>query len=168
MRTPPRHAAAFALACTLALAGCDGDAPKPARIIETPQEAVSRSGDVTVRANVVRTDLLNEAMARGYGIARDDGTVLLMVSVRRGPDGQDVSIPAKIDATVADLQGRRRTIALRELRTEVPGASPPQALIDYVGTTEVAAPDTLRFDLRVEREGGARSTMQFTREFAAH
>lgn len=166
MRTPPRLTAALALACTLALAGCGEGAPKPARIIETPQEAVSRSGDVTVRANVVRTDLLNEAMARGYGIAREEDTVLLMVSVRRGPDGQDVAIPAKVEATVTDLQGRRRPLALRELRTDVPGASPPQALIDYIGTTGVAAPDTLRFDLAIEREGGARSTMQFTREFS--
>lgn len=165
MRTPLRLATA--LACTLALAGCGGDAPKPARIIETPQEAVSRNGDITVRANVVRTDLLNEAMARGYGIARDEGTVLLMVSVRRGPDGQDVSIPAKVEARVTDLQGRRRTLVLRELRTDVPGAAPEQAMIDHIGTTEVAAPDTLRFDLAIEREGGARSTMQFTREFSA-
>lgn len=167
MPTMTRLTALIALACTLALAGCGEDAPKPARIIETPQEAISRHGDITVRANVVRTDLLNEAMARGYGIARDEGSVLLMVSVRRGPDGQDVAIPAKIDASVTDLQGRRRTLALRELRTEVPGA-PAQPLIDYVGTLEVAAPDTLRFDLAIEREGGARSTMQFTRELLAH
>jgi hypothetical protein len=166
MRTLPRLAA-LAIASTLTLAGCGGDAPKPARIIETPQEAVSRSGDVTVRANVVRTDLLNEAMARGYGIARDEGTLLLLVSVRRGPDGQDVAIPAKIEASVTDLQGRRSSVALRELRTDVPGATPPQTLIDYIGTTEVHAPDTLRFDLGIEREDGARSTMQFTREFAA-
>ncbi|MBX3713535.1 MAG: DUF4426 domain-containing protein [Lysobacter sp.] len=167
MRTMPRLTVAFTLAVMTMLAGCGGDAPKPARIIETPQEAVSRSGDVTVRANVVRTDLLNETMARGYGIARDEGTVLLMVSVRRGPDGQDMSIPAKVQATVTDLQGRRRTLALRELRTEVPGAPPEQAMIDHIGTTGVAAPDTLRFDLAIEREGGARSTMQFTREFSA-
>ena len=168
MRTMPRLTAVLALASTLALAACGGDAPKPARIIDTPQETVSRSGDVTVRANVVRTDLLNEAVARGYGIARDEGTALLLVSVRRGPDGQDVAIPAKIEASVTDLQGRRRAIALRELRTEVQGATPPQALIDYIGTTDIHAPDTLRFDLVVEREGGARSTMQFTREFLAH
>lgn len=168
MHTPSCLTATLVIACMLGLAGCGEDAPKPARIIESPQEAISRHGDVTVRANVVRTDLLNEAMARGYGIARDEGTVLLMVSVRRGPDGQDVAIPAKIDASVTDLQGRRRTLALRELRTEVPGASPAQMLIDHVGTLEVAAPDTLRFDLSIEREGGARSTMQFTREFLAH
>lgn len=168
MRTTPCLTRTLVLAGLLALAGCGEEAPKPARIIETPQEAVSRNGDVTVRANVVRTDLLNETMARGYGIARDEGTVLLMVSVRRGPDGQDVALPARIDATVTDLQGRHRTLALRELRTEVPGAPPTQAMIDYIGTTEVSAPDTLRFDLAIEREGGARSTMQFTREFAAH
>ena len=167
MRTMPRLPV-IALPSTLAFAGCGGDAPKPARIIETPQEAESRSGDVTVRANVVRTDLLNEAMARGYGITRDEGSVLLLVSVRRGPDGQDVAIPAKIEASVTDLQGRRSTVALRELRTDVPGATPPQTLIDYIGTTEVHAPDTLRFDLDIEREGAARSTMQFTREFVAH
>ena len=166
MSTMHRLTATLSAACLLALAGCGGDAPKPARIIETPQEAVSRSGDVTVRANVVRTDLLNEAMARGYGIAREDDTVLLMVSVRRGPDGQDVSIPAKIEASVTDLQGRRSSIALRELRTDVPGATPPQTLIDYIGTAEIHAPDTLRFDLGIEREDGARSTLQFTREFA--
>ena len=168
MRTTSCLIATFVLASLLALAGCGGDAPKPARIIETPQDAVSRHGDVTVRANVVRTDLLNETMARGYGIARDENTLLLMVSVRRGPDGQDVAIPAKIDASVTDLQGRRRSLALRELRTEVPGASPAQALIDYIGATDVSAPDTLRFDLSIEREGGARTTMQFTREFVAH
>jgi hypothetical protein len=166
MSTMHRLTVVFALTAMAALAGCGGDAPKPARIIETPQEAVSRNGDVTVRANVVRTDLLNEAMARGYGIARDEGTVLLMVSVRRGPDGQDMSIPAKVEATVTDLQGRRRTLTLRELRTDVPGAPPEQAMIDHIGTTEVAAPDTLRFELAIEREGGARSTMQFTREFS--
>lgn len=168
MRMSSCLTAAFVLASLLALAGCGEDAPKPARIIESPQEAISRHGDVTVRANVVRTALLNEAMARGYGIAHDEGTVLLMVSVRRGPDGQDVAIPAKIDASVTDLQGRRRSLALRELRTDVPGASPAQALIDHVGTIEVTAPDTLRFDLSIERDGGARSTMQFTREFMAH
>ena len=38
-------------------------------------------------------------------------------------------------------------------------------LLDYVGTVEIAMPDTLRFDLTIVREGGATSTMQFSREF---
>jgi hypothetical protein len=46
---------------------------------------------------------------------------------------------------------------MRELRSE--------GYVDYIGTAEVAPPDTLRFELEVVREDGARSTMQFSRDF---
>ncbi len=140
--------------------GCGGDAPKPARRIDTPQEAVSRVGDVTIRANLIATEGLAEAMARQYGIERAADTVMLLVSVRSGPDGQDRALPATIDATVANLQGQRQTLAMREVRTG--------AYVDYVGLAKVSPPDTLRFDLKIVREGGATSTMTFSRDFAAH
>lgn len=164
MRTIARRP--LLLVALLALAGCGGDAPKPARMLDTPQEAVSREGDVTIRANVVRTALLDDTVARGYDIARADDTVLLLVSVRRGPEGRDVAVPAKVAASVTDLQGRTRDIALRELRTSAPGAPEADALVDHVGITRFDAPDTLRFDLAIERDG-VRSTMRFTREFSA-
>lgn len=142
----------------MVLAGCGGDAPKPARRIDTPQEAVSRVGDVTVRANVLVTEGLGEAMAKQYGIERDPGTVMLLVSVRQGSEGRDTALPATIDATVANLQGQRRTLAMREIRSG--------DYVDYVGTAKVSPPDTLRFDLKIVREGGATSTMTFSRDFA--
>lgn len=158
MRLVPLLAASLLIGCALLLSACGDDAPKPARQIDTPQEAVSRIGDVTIRANVLRTANLNEAMARGYGIPRSEDTLLLLVAVRKGPDGQDIALPATIQASVIDLRGQRRDIAMRELRTG--------ELVDYVGTVDVSPPDTLSFDLKIVREGGATSLMQFSRDFA--
>lgn len=163
MNLPTRSLTALLLCCALLLSACSDDAPKPAKRIDTPQEAITRIGDVTIRANVMRTANLNEAVARGYGIERSDKTLMLLVSVRQGPDGQDIALPATVQASVANLHGQRRDIAMRELRT---GEEPGQALVDYVGTVDVSPPDTLSFDLKIVREGGATSLMQFSRDFS--
>lgn len=146
----------LALLC-LALAACGNDAPKPAKRIDTPQEAVAREGDVTTRANVIASAHLNERMARDYGIPRDDHSVLLMVSVRRGPEGSDVSLPATITASATNLQGQTQPIAMREMRIG--------ELTDYIGTAQMTPPETLRFDLKIVRESAAASAMTFSRDF---
>jgi hypothetical protein len=141
------------------LAGCGSeDRPKPAPPAQ-PQEAVSRIGDTTVRANVIRTALLNEAVARSYGIARAENTVLLLVGVRKGAEAQEKAVPATITANVSHLIGAPQALTLREQRAG--------EWIDYVATFEVSPPDTLRFDLNIAVEGGVRSNMQFTRDFTA-
>lgn len=142
---------------SLALAACGNDAPKPAKRLDTPQEAVARDGDVTIRANVIATAQLHERMSRDYGIPRDGRSVLLMVSVRRGPDGFDVSLPATITASATNLQGQAQSIAMREMRIG--------ELTDYIGTVQMTPPETLRFDLKIVREGAAASAMTFSRDF---
>lgn len=164
--TPARRRLAAAvstplLACLL-LGACDGDtrpsgAPVAATAPSAPQEAVTRIGDVTIRASVVQTSTLPDAVAMQYGIERSDRLALLLVAVRQGPEAQETALPATITATAIDLRGRRQDIPMRELRTG--------DLLDYVGTAEIDLPDTLRFELTVVREGGAPSTMQFNREF---
>ena len=141
----------------LTLAACGNDAPKPAKRIDTLQEAVTRDGDVTIRANVIASAHLNERMARDYGIPRDGHSVLLMVSVRRGPEGADVSLPATITASATNLQGQTQPIPMREMRIG--------EWIDYIGTARMTPPETLRFDLKIVREGAAASTMTFSRDF---
>ena len=148
---------AAALLC-LVIAACGNDAPKPAKRIDTPQEAVSRVGDVTIRANVLPTVNLNDSVARGYGIPRSDNTLLLLVAVRQGPSGQETALPATITTGVTTLRGQRTEIAMRELRTG--------ELLDYVGTVDVSPPDTLSFDIKIAREGAATETMTFSRDFA--
>lgn len=120
-------------------------------------DAVTRIGDVSIRASVIQTSMLNDAVARQYDIARDPNTVLLLVAVRQGPDASASALPATITATATDLRGGRQDIAMHELKSG--------DLIDYVGTVPTTLPDTLRFDLTVVRAGGAVSTMQFQREF---
>lgn len=153
--------------CLLALTGCGGGgAPVPAATVSSaPQESVSRIGDVTIRATALQTSTLAPEVASQYGITRDDRTVMLLVGVRQGADAQEIALPAHITATVTNLSGQRQPVALRELRSGDPSTGSGQDLLDYVGTVETSLPDTLRFDINIVREGGASSTMQFSREF---
>ena len=141
------------------LAGCGGEPPSPvpAAPLADSQDAVTRIGDVTVRATVMPTAMLGELVAAKYDIPRADNQIMLMVGLRRGGEGLETSVPAKIVATASDLRGKRTTIGLRELTSE--------SLVDYLGIVPVTLPDTLKFDLDITLDDGARTTLQFTREF---
>ena len=89
------------------LAACGGSAPEPvAGQPAVPRHATVQAGDVTVRANALRTSSLDAAIAERYGIARDPHAVLLLVGVRRG--AEEVPMAADVTATVTDLRGQRR------------------------------------------------------------
>ena len=152
-----RHVLALSLSASLALAACGGSSappapPSPPSGASATQEAVSRIGDVTIRASAIPTSSLS--------IARGDDTVMLLIGVRRGDSAQETALPAQIIATATDLRGRKHVIDMRELRSGEGAA----ALLDYVGTVDVSPPDTLRFDVQIVREGGATSQMQFSRD----
>src|SRR3546814_8689960 len=109
-------------------------------------------GDVLVRTNAVPTANLGEAVARQYGIERGTGTVMLLVGVRREGDAGETALPARVTAVASDLLGKRQQLEMREVRSGDPGSGPGQGFIDYVGTARVIAPDTLHFDVRVDRK----------------
>jgi len=161
-----RHVLVLSLLC-VALVACGGNAPPApptsASANSATQEAVSRIGDVTIRASAIPTSTLSEQVARQYGIARNNETVMLLIGVRQGESAQETALPATITATATDLRGRVHPIEMRELRSG--DAASGTALLDYVGTIDVTPPDTLRFDVQIVREGGATSQMQFSRDF---
>lgn len=154
-----RHTLVLSLMCAV-LAACGGSAPPTPSSSSSnavSQEAVSKIGDVTVRASAIPTSTLGEQVARQYGITRANNSVMLLIGVRQGSDAQETALPARITAVATDLRGRRHDIEMRELRSG--------DLLDYIGTIEISPPDTVRFDVTVVREGGATSQMQFSRDF---
>lgn len=142
------------------LAACGAPAPPEGHAAATMEEAVARAGDVTIRASVVPTTSLNPAVAGQYGIEPDRGSVLLLVGVRRGPDMQQASLPARVTATAIDLRGVRTAIAMREIRSG--------DFIDYAGTVRATPPETLRFNLEVEHAAGVPSSLSFSRDLYPH
>lgn len=152
----PVCATAMLIACAL-LAACGGSQPHPAAdASQAQQSATATIGDATVRASVLPTNSLDPGVARGYGIERADGSAMLLVSLRRDAGSAGGSTRANVQATASDLSGHSRPIELREIRT---GDE-----VDYVGTVAIEPPDTVRFDVGVERDG-AQANLQFNREF---
>lgn len=153
------------LAFPVLLAACGGSAPGPVVAQPAvPRHATARVGDVTVRANALRTADLDEAVAERYGIARDPEAVLLLVGVRRGDGAAEVPMPAQVSATVTDLRGQRRPVAMRTLQGNAPSGEP---VLDYFGVVEASPPDTLRFDIALDWRGGRGATLRVEHEVAA-
>ncbi|HET8818201.1 MAG TPA: DUF4426 domain-containing protein [Xanthomonadaceae bacterium] len=162
-RIPPGWKAAFAgIALTLLLGACGGSEPQAAAAQPAvPRHETVRVGDVTVRANTLRTADLDAQVAERYGIERQPGSVLLLVGVRRGEGAGETPIPARVSATVTDLRGQRQTLAMRELHGNAPSGG---TVLDYFAVVETTPPDTLRFDIDVAWNGPKGATLRVDHE----
>ncbi len=151
---------AAVLAAALSSTACGGSetAPTPAKpMAANAGDAVQTSGDATLRANALQTSALNETVAQRYGIERDDKTVMLLVGLRKGEGANETSLPARVTVRIAGLGGGAREIEMRELRTG--------DLIDYIGTTRISLPETLRFEIDAVFENNQTVKAQFSRDF---
>ena len=144
-----------------ALAGCGVD-PASRTDLATHAEAARQPaelqvGDVRIHASLAPTALLNADVAGRYGVEPDRDLQLLLVGVRRGPLHDETSLPARVRVRVRDLRGVRQDVAMREIRVD--------GFIDYVGSVRVAPPDTLAFEVAVQREGAdAPDVLRFSRD----
>lgn len=146
--------AAVALAM---LAGCGREASVPPAQGNAAGSETVRQGDVFMHVTAVQTDKLPEQVVRRYGATRDARTVLVVMSLRLGDGADAKALPAqRVRATATDLLGRKQTLAMREMREG--------DLIDYVGTAQVAPPDTLRFEVSMD-SGRSVHPARFNRDF---
>ncbi|WP_158636456.1 DUF4426 domain-containing protein [Luteimonas marina] len=153
--------AGAALAALGLLAGC-GRGPSATGELAAHAEAARQPaelqvGDVRVHASLAPTATLNSAIAERYGVVSGRSAQLLLVGVRQGPAGEEVSLPAQVTARVRDLRGVSQDLALREVRSD--------GFIDYAGTVRVTPPDTLAFEITIRRDGAAApDVLRFSRD----
>ncbi len=153
--------AGAALAALGLLAGCGRDPSATGELAAhadaARQPAELQVGDVRIHASLAPTATLNSAIAERYGVVSGRSAQLLLVGVRQGPAGEEVSLPAQVTARVRDLRGVSQDVALREVRSD--------GFIDYAGTVRVTPPDTLAFEIIVRRDGAAApDVLRFSRD----
>lgn len=137
----------------------DPMSPTPMGAAQVPgssQQIETRIGDTTVYAVAMPTAAVPAEVAREHGIERREDLVMLRVSGRSGADGNEISVPLKVQARATDLRGQVTNLTMEERMTA--------GLADYVGAVEAELPDTLRFDINVTTPDGASQSMQLTRD----
>ncbi|HVK52416.1 MAG TPA: DUF4426 domain-containing protein [Pseudoxanthomonas sp.] len=140
----------------LALAACsNGEAPKPAEFVQ-PVPTRQDFGDLRVHFNAIPSQSLTEAVAKEYGVRREEGSALVVVALRRLVGNDETPATGEVAASVRDLSGGPQTLAFREARTG--------EYVDYIATMKVSARDTYRFDVTVKADGKT-GQFQFQRNF---
>lgn len=109
-------------------------------------------GDAEVMASVVPAAHMGAAVARRYAIEPARDRALVLVSVQRG----EVSVPVQVTGEARDLRGVRQTLAFDSVDLD--------GLVEHVAVARVSGPDTLRLDLQITAEDGARTTLRFNRD----
>jgi len=118
----------------------------------TAMPAQTLLGDADVMASVVPAAHMGAAVARRYAIEPARDRALVLVSVQRGA----TSVPVQVTGDARDLRGVRQTLAFDAVDLD--------GLVEYVAVARVSGPDTLRLDLQITAEDGARATLRFNRD----
>ncbi len=117
-------------------------------------------GEYVVHYNALKTTLLPAQMAQAYGIQRSDNHAMLNVTVlKKGEDGPDKPMEAKVIAGAVNLSGQRRNIDMNKI-SDASGA------VYYIGILRVYNLEQLNFSLTVEIEGLEEpSVIEFSQKF---
>ncbi len=131
------------VAMLIVLAGCEQtdqtfDSPENGASVDQsagdqrPLEHMIDFNGFTLRANVSRTDVLPEAMARKYGIEPASDLFLLnLVILENRPDRQPDPVSAEVSAHHESLSGHAEAIDMREVETD--------GHVSYIGILDASA-----------------------------
>lgn len=156
-RRPMAESARAGLAALLALlaAACGQQPAAPsngaAATSNMAMPAQASVGDIEVTASVVPSLQLGAAAAR-YGVEPAADRVLVLVAARGG----DADAPVQVSGHARDLRGVRQVLRFDAVDT---GSG-----VEHVAVARVAGPDTLRLELEVTTDDGARTSLRFNRD----
>jgi hypothetical protein len=147
----------FALSFSvLFFAACSATEKPRAADLVPPAVSSTDFGDLRVHYNALPTLSLNDAVAREYGVAKDAGSAMLVVAVRRLENGEETSAEGEVSAEAFDLQGARQHIEFSAVKTG--------QYTDHIGVFTIHARDSYRFEVTVKADGRAEK-VKFQRNF---
>lgn len=113
---------------------------------QRPLEHVSEFDDFTLRANVSRTDVLPDDMARQYGIEPGPDLVMLnLVILDNRPDQRPQPVSAEVSAHHESLSGHRDVIDMRVVEAD--------GHVSYIGTLDTSAQRFFQISIEAQPAG---------------
>lgn len=140
----------------LLLAACSGGEPSRVGELVAPAQASTDFGDLRVHYNALPTMSMSEAVAQKYGVAKDPGTAMVFVGMRRVVEGNEFNAEGDVAGRVFDLQGKRQPIVF--------SAVDIGEYTDHIGIVEVGARDSYRFEVGAKVDGRSH-IVKFQRNF---
>lgn len=106
------------------------------------------TGEYVIHYNAFPTEALAPQVARAYGITRAENRAMLNVTImKKQPEGLDVPVEGKVEATAINLTGQLRELDMRLISE--------QNARYYVGFVRVSSEETLNFKVLVTPEGSS-------------
>lgn len=100
----------------------------------------------TLRANVIRTDDLDEIMAQQYGVATDPEHALLsLVILEKQPNQQPSTVWAEVTVRNISLVGRQESIEMRPIET--------LGDVSFAGILDASSQRIFKLDITAQPEG---------------
>lgn len=142
--------------CLLSLITALAAAPTLAQGEQAPMTHSVEQGDFTIHYSLFPSTFLTSEVAGAYGIVRANNRAVINVSVReRHTPDSDREQSARISGRYSDLI-QSRDLAFREVRE--------QGALYYIAEFRHGNAETLRFDLKVQPQGGREQAITFTRK----
>lgn len=114
--------------------------------VDQPLGHVVEFNDFTLRANVSRASVLNDAMAQKYDIAvRPDLAVLNLVILKNNAKPAEATVQAQVSAKHENLLGHTEDITMKPIETD--------GYISYVGTIDASSQRVFQLIISAVPEG---------------
>lgn len=142
----------------LSLTACGQDAPRTAMPVgqNAPSQAARATlGEMQLEARLVRSSDLSEAIARQYGVQRDDDNWLLLVSPRSAAGDAITTDGLHLQARAASLAESMKPLELRRIDSA--------GFADWIAEIRASAPTSLQVEIDARRDG-ASAQMRFSRD----
>ena len=115
-------------------------------------------GDYTIHYSAFKSDFLDAAMARAYGITRSKNRAVLNITItKKGKDGLPQPIEAQVKARANNVYQQAKTIQLREVKDA--------GSVYYIAEFPVANEEVVNFEVSAAKDGKAIGSVHFQHQF---